>query len=541
VTPAAERAFGNRLSPEFTNGFAGAHNYFPETDISRRRMKGAVPKTGIPLQDLVRVDYPPLISGGSRVQSNPNLILVRAGPFHELKPPTAEVSRVWGTNNSQTYTLDELKAKLKDKPGAYEKYVTNMVEVKAELDQCIRESGPSTTQFFWLPDFYLPNARILNTLTDYRYSAGVSCEIYTNQIVYNVIFAPAWGEGTIGGSYNPHQGPGVSGGLKFARLWKANDSLQVQANVALHDIQGSLGYDVDYHTSLDNRTTLHLNPYGEADHDEKFRLGGLSHKPFRLQEESGGVAHVITHTGDLWQVKFRDEVFWQHFRLDSRQTGVSESADNGLRFHHQESWLWNISKSQYGSRHWQASFNPAFDYAPDAGWQHSFWVADLGGKIRVDFSGTSGNTMYVSLEGSAGTESKNVPPISLFRLGDDNRLLGLDPGEFTGRSYTHVEADYGISVSYLIAPLLPKSKDDEDKANPLDGIFLSVLTEFGTVANAGDFRALHDSDSNASSFGLALGKEANPGQPIGFRLGYAYSPDSMRHSGRFFTAAVFNF
>jgi hypothetical protein len=540
VTPSRAQQVTARMSPDSKSAFPWCHYYFPEADLTLRSLKGAESRTGIFQQDLFRLDRPPLVPG-FRVQTNANLILIRAGPFHSLQRAAVNISRVQGQTNG--YTLEELKKKLKDKPDAYGKYLATMTNLEVVLTRIVNETMPATNQFFWLPAFEPPHARIMSALTDYRFSAGIQAAIKTNQFVYDVIFAPAWGEGTLGASYDPNHGLGISAGLNVHRLWKANDSLHVQATVAQNAIQGDLGYDVDYHHSLDDRTTFHLNPFGSATHDEKFRLGSLSSKPFRLQEESGGIGHEIQHyLGDHGGLKIRDEIFWQDYHLDPQQQGLPGNSDNGLRLHHQQFWSWNIPAANHS---WHFNVSPAFDYAPEVGWANSFWVADLGASVRLDFAGDGGDSMYLALSGSTGTASKNVPPVSLFRLGDVNRLFGLEPGEFSGRSYSHAELDYGIGVGYLLGRLIPKMRDETNQPAALAGVFLVVLTEFGSVANSGDFHALHDPDSTVSSYGAAFEKTADGfgafGQRLGFRIGYAYSPDSVRTGGRFFTAAVLNF
>jgi hypothetical protein len=530
ATTSRRRQFEAWLSPASTNDFAQSANYFPESDISRRELRGVQVRTGRTPSDLVQVFSPP----------DTNLVIARVGPFHRFEPPRVLLSRVRGQTN--VYELEELKTKLKDNPGAYEKYVASMTNLQAGLEQIVHRLSSATNQFFWLPEFKRFHLQIMRELEGHRRSAGAQAEIRTNGLLYHVVFAPSWGEGDLSGSYDPTMGPGIAAGLKFARLWKSSDSLHVRGSVALHAVEGSLGYDVDYYRSLHSQTVLHLNPNAGASYDEKFRLGSLSSAPFQMRELSAGIGHEVRHGAQDWSLKVRDEIFWQAFDLAARQPGISDFSGDGLRFHHQQVWTWWPGRHSASNQTWQLTLSPGVDYAPEAGWTDSFWIVDLALGARVDFGGTEADAMYLSLRGSLGTASDHVPPISLFRLGDFNRLFGLEPGEFSGRSYSHVEASWGIGMDHLLGRLFAQMRDEERRPAILSGAFIALIVEVGTIAASGDFDALHRADSTVSSFGAVLEKRADGlADSLGFRLGYAYSPDSIRTGGRFFTGLVWSF
>jgi hypothetical protein len=184
---------------------------------------------------------------------------------------------------------------------------------------------------------------------------------------------------------------------------------------------------------------------------------------------------------------------------------------------------------------------PTVVYGPNVGWRDSFVCGEIKAGAKVSFGGEALDKMYLGLRGAFGSSSTDVPSPLLYRLGDADRLFGLEPGEFSGRSYVHGELAYGISLAPLLGGIFRGKDGQSEPPSVLNGLGLQVVAEIGSVSIQSAFGAATGPDKVVSSYGVALEKSDPALGGAGFRLGYAWSPDGLRSGGRIFVSLNWNF
>lgn len=534
-----------RLSPDQPEAFPGAARWFPEADSSRRALEVTWVQTGISPDQLVQIANPSAgVFETPRVLSETNEWAVRVGPFRRMQPPLARIGQVQGA--TQTHDVAALPTLLSNRPSLLQRYERDLRDLDAKMQAKITGSAPAAEGYFWLPEWTQAAAltareRSVRSLERVRYVRGVTVAFVTNRFVYEGVYAPAEIHGQVGASYNSTHGAGLEVEGGWDGLVRAGDSLSVKGTVAERLLSGELSYALPYHRSLDRRTTLQLELFGEAGRDDEFRLGSLSPSPFRHEHEAGGLAHRMHHSADAWTWEERDEVLWDAHEL-SPTDWPGAGADAGLLLHHQQTWRWTPAEGSNAPARWDYWIAPALDIAPPVGWKDAFVRGEFGAGVRASFGGSSRDGMYVSLRGAYGCASAELPPVLEFRLGDARRLYGLEPGEYSGRSFVHGELAYGLNLSPLLGGLFRGTNGVSQPPPFLEGLYLQALAEIGTFSPQGGLHALAEPERVLSSFGAALEKTAPAlGAGAGFRIGYAWSPDSLRRHGRLFTALSWSF
>ena len=534
-----------RLSPDQPQAFPGAGRWFPEPDTSRRALEVTWLQTGVGQDQLLRVAYP---SGGAfetpRVLPATNEWAVRVGPFRRLQSAQARVGRVQGV--TQTHDVTTLPTLLTNQPVLLRHYQHDIRDLETEMADKLRGSGPATDEYFWLPDWTNAPAlkrrvQLVRSLEKTRFVQAVSVGFLTNRFVYDAVYVPAEIQGKVGASYNPTQRLGLEAEGGWKGLVRPGDNLQVKATVAERLRTGDLNYSLPYHRSLDRRTTFHLEALGDVGRDESFRLGSFSSSPFQHDHRAGGLAHQIHHSADAWDWQERDQISWDVHTLEPSGSAMARD-DAGLLIHHEQTWRFAPVSRTNAPVRWEYWVIPSLDLAPQVGWQEAFVRGELSAGARASFGGKARDAMYVSLRGSYGCASANLPPVLYFRLGEAQRLFGLEPGEFSGRSYVHGEAAYGLNLRPLLAGLFRGTNAAAPAPPFLEGLHLQTLAEVGAFSQTGSLQAATQPDRVLSSFGVALEKAAPAlGRGAGFRVGYAWSPDSFRRHGRLFTTLSWSF
>lgn len=527
----------SRLNPSASNSFPGADLYFPETRASRAALDLDSIATETQFQTLFQASRPP-ISGPfatRRVLTNRQEWAVKVGPFRLLEAPVARVGQLRG--RTQLHPRESLPVLFTNNPAELASREAALVELDASLMANLPAASPLGGSYFWLPDLTNAHQRVMRTLEGVRYTepASLKARFQTNRFVYLATYAPVPIVGKVGATYAPEHGFGgqVEGG--FTGLPRPTDSLHLKASVAQRAIDGELSYKSGYRRSLDRRNTYHLEAFGAAGRDEQFRLGSLSPAPFRHDLIEGGFAHEIRHRGDRFGLTVRDEASWQaHDLLASGTRGAT--SDGGLILHHRQ--VWSLDRDTGSGPIREYSIAPGLSYGPKVGWDGSFWHGELAAGARFRFHGEDRRGMYVSIRGTLGVASGEVPQPLLYRLGDANRLFGLQPGEYSGRSFTHGEFSYGLGLRDLMNNLFAPGQSPPS----FDGLFLRAIAEIGSVSTGSGIRAVSDPDQVLSSFGAAFEKSLPElGGGVGFQLGYAWSPDGKRSGGRLFTALSWSF
>ncbi|MEO6995189.1 MAG: hypothetical protein ABI273_16405 [Lacunisphaera sp.] len=169
---------------------------------------------------------------------------------------------------------------------------------------------------------------------------------------------------------------------------------------------------------------------------------------------------------------------------------------------------------------------------------------------RQEF-GAAGHTDYY-LEGrwSGGAMSHAASRLDFWRLGGQDVVGGLDAGELAGRTMWSAALEGGWNLASLVGRfdrpnLSAQSAAPSDAAmaakNPLDGLFLVGLVDYGHVAGQDDAGFLFSSHASASSLGTGVrlfGVLPGPSKDSSLTLGYAWSPESIRKSGRVFVRVI---
>ncbi len=531
-----------RLTPDQPSAFPGAHEWFPEPPATQREFAGLDVQTGVHANELVVISHP--VPGrpfdAVRVLPDSNEWVIAAGPFRLMPMPVAQVTSAHG--RTKDYTREQLLTELAGKPRELAVYLANMDELEGRLQAALNRvvlSGPGRTmhqsRYFWAPAMRDFHAEALRTLEKERFTAAVAASLDAEKITYRATFRPASATGKVGFTYNPEHRAGLEGSLTSSGLLHPEDALSASATSAERAITGALNYRIPYDRSPDRKTTYQLEIFASSGRDENFRLGGLSAAPFEHRFQNGGVEHQFKREWERWTLTLRHAVVWAAHTID--QTGTfGHLRENGLLLRQRQSWTTTAQSAPDGVR-WELAIEPGVSYGPPVGWRQDFWQAELVARTKAWWGGSKimPAPMYVAAQTSAADGSAATPAALLYRLGDTDRLFGLETGEFSGRSYLHGELAYGVRLSHLLRALFKTNgKIDPTAAPPmLQGIFARAFGQAGRVGSGG---------STLFSYGLALETgSSDAAGGAGFQIGYAWSPQSRLSNGRMFSALNWNF
>jgi len=514
---------------------SATYPWFPEPDRSQDKLSNTAVNSPTAPNKLIfiRTVPPGQTSAVARVLPTDNEWAVRIGPFRQVQPATSRVAFIHGRTNN--FRVEDLPKALPD-PKGLAKWQQDIARVENGLKEITATNETGHGQYFWLPEVVTPNAKAVRAIEGSPFNGGVAASFDTNHFHYDATYKLRSIAGKIGVQYDSEHGFGGHAELNVVDWPRTGDQLTVTATNAQRDLEGSLDYKFPYLRSLDRLTTYQLDAVGDAGDDSHFRLGSLSQTPFERRHESGGVKHEIQHKGGDWDVSIVDSIMWEADALRLGLPGVRRDA--GLLLRDQQSWQFTPKASN--SMQWNYGVAPSFAYGPDIGWRAPFVMGEIQAGARVFFGGEHLDQMYVSLRGSFGSSSSELPPALLYRFGDVDRLYGLEAGEFSGRSYVHGELAYGYSLSPLLANLF---KSDGGSAAPpaLAGLGLEAIAEIGSISTNSAFRSVTAPDKVVSSYGIALTKVDPAISGAGLRLGYAWSPEGIHSHGRVFAALNWSF
>ncbi|MBI5691468.1 MAG: hypothetical protein HZC55_15395 [Verrucomicrobia bacterium] len=528
------------LTPGRSTAFAGCDRWFAEVAALTAGLKQFDVESKVGAFDLVQVSYPAPDGPNNwqRVLPDTNAWVVRAGPFLRLPEPVATVGRVRG--KTREYTLEELGEVYRSKPDALAQYRRNLAGLERDLTQVLRGAFATAAgremreaRYFWLPAVEKFHAQALHDLGEQRFTTNVSAVLRADRLDYLATFIPATVAGKVGVTYAPEERAGVDAAISGSGLLHPRDAITVGAASAERAITGRLSYKLPLSLSVGGQREHIGEVSGQAGRDEQYRIGRLSSVPFEHRFQNLGVAHVFLYHGTGWSAELRSTLRW-----DAHQPAASGSVlvgrEAGLTLRHEQAWKRTIESA--ASVRWEVMLEPSLALSPRVGWERAFWQAEMAARTKVWFGGSVGgpSPMYVELRFAAGTGSSALPAVREYRQGDGSRLLGLEPGEFSGHAFTHGQITPGVRASYVWGRLFGTAGRSDGAGGPpfLQGLFLQGLAEVGTVAPA---------RGTLTSYGLGI--ESGVGQETGaaLRFGYAWSRQSNRSRGRLFSTVNWNF
>jgi hypothetical protein len=526
---AAKRLQG-RLSPASAESFDEAEFWFPESDRVRMELGRPTISTGSSPADLLRVGF---VTGSGpdrleRVLPTNNHWAIRAGPFRRMTAPEARVFEVRiGTNRVAVTNL----VSSVPNPKRRASLSNDISSVEAVMRQKALARAPQEP-FFWLPAVRRPHAVTIRSLERTRYVEAVSAEFVTNRLDYLGRYAPFPVRFKVGINYSTERGFGAAAESAITGFPFPGDEFSLSGSISEELKKGALNYSLPYYRSLDRRTEFNLRFIGELGDDDHFRLGNLTEDPFTHRYGVAGIEHQISRSFNRWSFITRESLMWEDHELDAAPVRLPDE-DSGLLLSHAQEWRFRPDISTNASVAWRYSATPRFTWAPALGWDRDFWKAELGLGMEAAFGGEERDAMYVRVNGAGGLGSRDITPALLYRLGDINRMLGLEPGEFAGTSFAHGQLLYGVGLQTLLGGLLNSSNR---LAGILSSLDLQAIAEVGAAFDRSRF-STDEQDDVVSSYGIGL--ETRTGTAAGgpaVQLGYAWSPDSVRRGGRIFTA-----
>lgn len=521
-----------RLSPGEPNAFPRSNWWFPEPSATRQEMPKFNTFTGMTGR-LVDISYPPSGSepyNALRVRSVRNEWVIKAGPFRAMTRVSAAVTGVSG--KTKNYTVEELREQFADQPQVIDANLRNIEGLKERLNVSLDRvwRGPEgqrlqTARFFWLPEVRDFDAAVRLALADELYTTPVRGEIEPGGMRYSTLFKPATVKGKVGLAYDPDSGAGLTASIAGRGLLDPRDTLSLSAQTAERDISGHLEYRNPYHQT--DARSREYTVSATLGRDDEFLLGSLSADPFIHRYAQAGAEHRWQWGPAAHRFTLALAAMWDAHELS--QEGVTATQqDDGLSIRPRALWEKSISS-------WEFLATTTVELNPAVGWDEAFWRGDARAQAKYKWGGESHEAMYAILLADGGSGTDDRPAALLYRLGEGDRMPGLKPGEYSGSEFLHGRITFGVSVAHLLKGLFKKDGKPDPSAIPpaFNLMFAEAFAEAGHLSGIGQV---------LSSYGVALQtKSAGPDGAVGFRLGYAWSPDSTETKGRVFSALDWNF
>jgi len=172
------------------------------------------------------------------------------------------------------------------------------------------------------------------------------------------------------------------------------------------------------------------------------------------------------------------------------------------------------------------------------------------------FSTTPRNDVLLRYVHGYGTATAGTPLFRFLRVGGESNVRGVEEGEFIGRrlSYQQLEVGLGLCSLYqLVAPKIggtpvtapPAAGANECQVGGLDfgRAFVKTFVDHADLTDRAVGRQFQRGSREIFGAGIALELHVPVGtQKLSLTVGYAYSPDSDRHSsGTAFTQVIMPF
>lgn len=428
---------------------------------------------------------------------------------------------------------------------------------EAEVQRALATRVPSAT----LPRFIGDDeravvARHLATLTGV---ALVTHRETGGELVFDVLYSPP--QGAMTASLNADATREFTGSASFNYHWQNGPQLSAEATLGLTTTALSASAGTS-RLALGARWNAQADIEGAYQRDRDVRLGTL--------------------IGPLVTVRSADA--GGRLTLDYDSGVLPSGAQHSQRVHAESSlyarerWLEGDGPSAFLGQprsltgpaltlRQEFSFDdqPAADHTPPpalgkrtlfASVEITHWLPDdhpdyssgrAGISLRQEFGGVTPSDSYLELRGAAGLTDQAAPRIDFFRLGADNGLCGLDDGELAGRFFATGAIEAGHSLGAWLRRASASASTTQTPGgppSPLDGFYVFALAEYGRVGRQDDAGGSFNPDTSASSYALGgrfFGAVPGVGSAASISFGYAWSPESIRENGRFFTRIVIPF
>lgn len=146
---------------------------------------------------------------------------------------------------------------------------------------------------------------------------------------------------------------------------------------------------------------------------------------------------------------------------------------------------------------------------------------------------------YVQASAMAGALTSGAPRLDFLRLGGQDFSPGLDDGELAGRTSWNTALEGG----WRLASIIPSLGGDKG-SSLLDNVYVGAFAQYGGVARQAEAGGQFNSHRSALSLGAGarlFGISGGAPGSSSLNLGYAWSPQSIRRSGRFYASVALPF
>jgi outer membrane protein assembly factor BamA len=147
------------------------------------------------------------------------------------------------------------------------------------------------------------------------------------------------------------------------------------------------------------------------------------------------------------------------------------------------------------------------------------------------------DALFVRYRQGLGVSSDDTPLFQLFRLGGAETVAGLEHGEVVAANFGFRQVELGVSLAAL--GLTPPGEPSADFSPA--GAYVKLFYDTARVTSGHAFDQLFSASPGLEGYGLGLEFHKLDGS-LAITIGYAFSPDSLRHrSGTFFTGVALFF
>jgi len=147
------------------------------------------------------------------------------------------------------------------------------------------------------------------------------------------------------------------------------------------------------------------------------------------------------------------------------------------------------------------------------------------------------DALFVRYRQGFGVSSGGTPLLRLFRLGGVETVAGLEYGEVVAAKFGFRQVELGVSLAAL--GLTPPNEPIADFSPA--GAYVKLFYDTAWVTSSHGFAQLFSASPGLEGYGFGLEFRKLDGS-LAITIGYAFSPDSLRHrSGTFFTGVALFF
>ncbi len=394
----------------------------------------------------------------------------------------------------------------------------------------------------------------------------------SGRLVYSVTFRPEQSHLSLTAEGDSVRD--LSGRIGWDKRWARGEGISLAASLGTDSSSASANYSrPDRHLGDGVNFKLHYD--GSYVRESDVRLGNQSGPLVRREEILLGPRAQIdliklakaenNRAGQSRQNRwdYSTSLFAGFRKLTGKGStdllGTRPNRLNGAALTHLQSIEFENAPVASANDSMQPTSRRALKFAAGAKLEITEFVPDSGAasmKARLDLFarqefGAAGHTdFYVEGRLSGGVMSHAASRLDFWRLGGQDVVSGLDAGELAGRTMWSAAIEGGWNLASFTsrfdrpqrgAQSAASSEAGAPERNPLDGLFLVGLADYGHVGEQDDAGQLFGSHTSASSCGAGIrlfGVLPGPSKDSSLTLGYAWSPESIRKSGRVFVRVV---